>query len=522
VKDDDVHDSAEHTPVDADAIVDDADGPTHVASNPPPYLDSKISSLPKLDGVYVETSDDEVLPAGMMVGEYKIERQVGEGGMGTVYAAVHPLIGKKAAVKVIKRALGWDRGSVARFMQEARSVNQINHPNIVDVFSFGNLPDGRCYFVMEWLAGRSLAQYLREGPLAWDETARILDQIADALEAAHEKGIVHRDLKPENVCLVPARGQRHKVKLLDFGIAKLKGGDSGVGTTQTGVVMGTPAYLSPEQARGRSVDQATDIYALGCMGYELVTGHLPFEADTAVDIIAAHLNAPVPRLEDRLPDAPTPLADLLWRMMAKKAAERPNLAEIRASLQDLLSDPATTHPLNRAEVKRTVLPESSVNDTLDRGAAPSPAPRRTMAWAPLVLLGALAVLAGYFLVSSFDQDGPPVVPTSPTVAPLAEPRASVPDAAVIALPDASSPDAAPSPSLADPARDLAAGATQAPIAPNEKDEKDEKDSRSRHRRREDTKPVAVEPPPAKPPEKPAEKPPAADPRDYTLNPFAPK
>src|SRR5262245_27538496 len=161
------------------------------------------------------------LTAGNVVGEYTIERKLGDGGMATVYGATHPLIGKKAAIKVMNAQLSLDAGLVERFTLEARAVNAIGHPNIVDVFSFGRLSDGRSYFVMEWLKGETLYDRLWERRLPLDEAVDILDQVCDALEAAHDKGIVHRDLKPANVFLVPVRGRRDLVKLLDFGVAKL-------------------------------------------------------------------------------------------------------------------------------------------------------------------------------------------------------------------------------------------------------------------------------------------------------------
>jgi serine/threonine-protein kinase len=165
--------------------------------------------------------------------------------MGTVWSAVHPVIGKQAAIKVLDLALCTDPVAVERFVQEARSANQIRHPNIVDIFNFGELPDGRRYLVMELLEGEPLIRRLKRADLSLGEIVEITDQIADALEAAHEKGIVHRDLKPENVFVVPMRGNRLLVKLLDFGIAKL-GGEEGMRAqrTATGALLGTPAPTS--------------------------------------------------------------------------------------------------------------------------------------------------------------------------------------------------------------------------------------------------------------------------------------
>jgi serine/threonine protein kinase len=277
------------------------------------------------------------LQPGTVVGEYRVEGKLGEGGMGAVYSATHPLIGKKAAIKVISAALCTDAAQVERFVQEARSVNQIGHPNIVDVFAFGTLPDGRSYFVMEWLQGQSLADRVAKGGLSLAEAVEIMEQASDALEAAHEKGIVHRDLKPDNVYLVNVRGNRQLVKLLDFGIAKLaSGGDVRVQKTATGMMMGTPGYISPEQARGKSdVDYRTDVYAFGCMVYEMVLGRLPFVAESAMDVVIKHLTEAPPPPREIWPDIPPPLENMLVRMLDKDPAQRPSLIEFRQTLAEL-------------------------------------------------------------------------------------------------------------------------------------------------------------------------------------------
>ena len=287
------------------------------------------------------------LAPGTTVGEYRVEKKIGEGGMGAVYSAVHPMIGKRAAIKVISAALGTDASAVNRFVQEARSVNQIGHPNIVDVFAFGELPDGRNYFVMEHLQGESLAERIARAPMQLGEVIEIIDQVADALEAAHEKQIVHRDLKPDNVYLAASRGGRMMVKLLDFGIAKLSSADGpetggGIAKTRTGMMMGTPGYLSPEQARGRNVDHRTDIYALGCMTFEVVTGRIPFTADNAMDIVLMHMTAPPPRTSSVWPQIPPALDNLIAGMLEKDASLRPTLAQIRQTFSELVSSGAVT------------------------------------------------------------------------------------------------------------------------------------------------------------------------------------
>jgi len=270
-----------------------------------------------------------------MVGEYRIEWKLGEGGMAEVFAATHPVIGKKAAIKVISPSLCADADCVERFIVEARAANEIGHPNIVDVFAFGQLPDGRRYFVMEWLQGEPLSHRIDREPRRISESCAILEQICDALEAAHEKGIVHRDLKPDNVFLVPVRGRGEQVKLLDFGIAKLIGRRSGTvrWKTEPDFVMGTPEYLSPEQARGRNVDHRTDIYALGVIAYEMLTGHVPFVAASAIDVIHMQIHDPPPRM--RRSGVPRTLDRLIRQMLSKNPNQRPTLAEVRGMLREV-------------------------------------------------------------------------------------------------------------------------------------------------------------------------------------------
>ena len=276
------------------------------------------------------------LPGGTMVGEYRVDRVIGQGGMGVVYAATHPLIGKKVAIKVIGAELGTNAIVVERFMQEARSVNQIGHPNLVDVFAFGELPDGRNYFVMELLEGESLRAKLTRMLVSLAETVQILDEVAAALEAAHEMQIVHRDLKPDNVFLAAIRGGLIIVKLLDFGIAKLAAGE-GIPKTHTGELIGTPAYLSPEQARGKDVDHRTDIYALGCLLFEMTTGRLPFIAQSPMDTVMMHLTTQVQRPRELKPEIPLLLEQLTLQMLDKNPAQRPTLAQVRDVFAELVA-----------------------------------------------------------------------------------------------------------------------------------------------------------------------------------------
>jgi hypothetical protein len=275
---------------------------------------------------------EEDLRAGTMIGEYRVEGKLGEGGMASVFSATHPLIGKKVAIKVISRRLCADLHAVERFINEARTVNQIGHPNLVDIFAFGVLPDGRAYLVMEWLQGDTLADRLAQARMVPPRALEVLIQIVDALEAAHEKGVVHRDLKPHNI-FVTERGDKTRVKLLDFGIAKLADSDPSVPKTRSGVAMGTAGYMSPEQARGKNVDHRTDIYALGCLTYEMLLGQLPFVADTAIDILAMHLAAAPPSPRTLWAGIPAGLEKIMLQMLSKEPDGRPSLMQVRAMFE---------------------------------------------------------------------------------------------------------------------------------------------------------------------------------------------
>jgi eukaryotic-like serine/threonine-protein kinase len=274
-----------------------------------------------------------VLAPGTPVGEYYVDGIIGEGGMATVYAATHPIIGRRVAIKVMSRAPSADQTvAVSRFVQEARAISAIGHPNIVDVFAFGALPDGRSYFVMELLAGETLFDLLGRRPLGLRETITILLQVCDALTAAHDKRIVHRDLKPENLFVLEMRDGRRMVKLLDFGLAKLVGADA-VRHTSTGCVMGTPSYMSPEQVLCRDIDCPSDIYSLGVVAYETLTGHVPFEADAPFELFELHVKTPPTPLTDVMPGIPEALNRLVLRMLAKEPHERPSIVQVASGLQ---------------------------------------------------------------------------------------------------------------------------------------------------------------------------------------------
>jgi serine/threonine-protein kinase len=267
---------------------------------------------------------DPDLPSGEVVGEYVVDGKLGQGAFGTVYRGAHPVIGKQVAIKVLARRYSVDPEITSRFVAEARAVNQIRHKNIIDIFSFGTLADGRQYYVMEYLDGEPLDALIeRSGRLSLRESLPILRGVARALDAAHAKSIAHRDLKAENVFLA-SDGDGVWPKLLDFGIAKLLSEDSeGIAhKTRTGFSIGTPYYMSPEQARGRDVDHRTDLYAFGVLAYLMLVGRYPFDGDDYMEILIRQLqDQPVPA-STLVEDLPPAVDDAIAWLMAKDPADR--------------------------------------------------------------------------------------------------------------------------------------------------------------------------------------------------------
>jgi serine/threonine protein kinase len=279
-----------------------------------------------------------MIQIGQTIGNYKIMAKLGEGGMGLVYLAEHPLIGRKVALKAIHPELSRNAEVVSRFMTEAKSVNQIGNEHIVDVSDFGNTPEGEFYFIMEFLQGESLADRLRrERLLPAARALQIASQVADALAASHAHGIIHRDLKPENIFLINRGQTTDFVKVLDFGLAKLTQGEEKVShKTRTGSVMGTPYYMSPEQCEGKAnIDHRADVYSLGVILFEMMTGRVPFGGEGYGEIIVKHLTTPAPAPRDINPAiTPEQQAVILRALQKSRDARYASMMEFNAALLD--------------------------------------------------------------------------------------------------------------------------------------------------------------------------------------------
>ncbi len=340
------------------------------------------------------------LACGTMVGEYCIEQVIGKGGFGTVYRATHPLIGKQVAIKVLARRYSADPAIVSRFVAEAKAVNQIRHRNIIDIFSFGQLEDGRHYYVMEYLDGEPFDVYLREhGPMPLGEAVPILRAVARALDAAHAKGIAHRDLKPENIFLARDSEGARFPKLLDFGIAKLLAPEEDVRhRTGTGVPIGTPYYMSPEQCRGRDVDHRTDIYSFGVLAYRVLTGAYPFEGDDYMDLMFKQVQQEPPPPSSKNPRLPPSVDNAIAWMMRKDRALRP--PTVTEGVTALDPEAAVTPSIPPSlSGNRPSLPPAPTDPLAATTAALPPRSRRTL-WigGALVLVPAAAI--GLFVLTT--------------------------------------------------------------------------------------------------------------------------
>lgn len=273
----------------------------------------------------VSASDQDPLIGSTLPGGYVILELIGVGGMGRVYRAEQTALGRTVAVKIIHPSLLGDESASARFITEARTASLLNHPNSVSVIDFGKTESGQLYLVMEFLRGRDAAHVMyEEGPLPFIRIIDILRQVLAALSEAHHLGIIHRDLKPENIVIEPMRTGGDFVKVVDFGLAKLLTGKKGPGITATGIVCGTPDYMAPEQGRGDPLDARSDLYAVGVILYQMLTGRLPFEAESPTQVVLMHLTTPAPDPRTVAPERaiPAALAMVTTSALAKKREDR--------------------------------------------------------------------------------------------------------------------------------------------------------------------------------------------------------
>lgn len=367
---------------------------------------------------------------GERIGSYRVERLIGQGGMGAVYEAVHEQLGRRAAIKLLRKELSQDPQIAMRFFREAQAANRVDHSGIVAIYEFGHLPDGTAYIIMEFLRGEALSARLRArgGRLPYADAVRISRQIASALAAAHARNVIHRDLKPDNVMLVPDSempgGER--VKILDFGVAKVDSEVVGPAAedfkTDTGMVLGTASYMAPEQCKGAgNVTDRADVYALGVVLYRLLCGQLPFRAEGQGEVMAMHIFSTPKSLREHDPNIPAALVSLVERMMAKDPVERPAMAQVAAELEKAAAQlvPSTAPvvvvsgngQLTTGQTPTLPSAAQGAGDSRDRSGpqnspvsstqaaeAASP-PRRSRLWLSAILL--LSIAAGALVAATY-------------------------------------------------------------------------------------------------------------------------
>ena len=346
----------------------------------------------------MSTTDIESWEGRVLAGQFRIEEPLGKGGMGVVYRATQMGMDRTVVVKVMHHVLCANKTAVERFRREAQSVGKLNHPNIVQVYMFGEAEDGSLFIAMEYVAGRSLSRDLQQhGPMGEGRVLRIADQILSALAEAHGVDIIHRDLKPDNIMLIEREGNLEQAKVLDFGLAKVfRDIPKDKIITQAGVVTGTPRYMSPEQARGLDLDTRTDLYSLGVVLYEAFTGKHPFKGESALDFMRKHTTEVVPSPRDRVEGLQlTPRTEsLLMKCLAKEPKDRFRSApemqrEVRTILRGL---PAVRPDPSRAPWQFATSPTLAAATMVRRGE------RRRLVTAVLVLAATTLVLLAAVLV----------------------------------------------------------------------------------------------------------------------------
>jgi len=406
-----------------------------------------VAEPPEGTGVWEAAVQRDIL-IGTMVGEYMVRRRIGAGGMGIVYEAEQPQIGRKVAVKILRPDVGRVQGNL---VGEARASGRIRHPAIVDVFGYGQIPSIGQYIVMEYLEGRPLDALLEErGALSVPEVLWLLDGVLAGLGAAHAEGVIHRDLKPSNLFVESASGGSQHVKILDFGLAKTQRRDSKAPSTLQGnKVFGTPEYMSPEQVRRQAVSERTDLYALGVIAFELLTGQRPFGGETALEIAVAQVQEQPPRPSEVAP-VPEELDALVLQLLEKDPARRPaDTATVRREIKDLIQRLGTVTKIGKRPQQQAapaVRPAARVErpekvEPARRPAPAAPEPARMRAATPppasvrplmmrwhraLIPLAALVVAGLVGGAWSLLGSSPSPAPPAPEVPMVPEPTARVP------------------------------------------------------------------------------------------------
>ncbi len=346
---------------------------------------------------------------GKVIGDkYIVQELIGSGAMGSIYKAEHKDLSRPVALKVLHKHLLTDDSQVHRFHREAKAASRLHHPNCISILDFGRTSDGWFYIAMEYLNGKDLSRLISKGgQMAIADVVHISRQVLDALDEAHGGAVVHRDLKPENIMIEALRSDPQFVKVLDFGIAKIRDSEAGEDAsgfkTATGMVFGTPEYMSPEQIRGDELDGRSDLYSLGIVMYQMLTGQMPFTGESVIEVATAHLINPAPNLRPLRPDCPEKLVRIVEKLIEKKRENRfQNAGEVRKALDvvdrelgggrpsGIPGDPAKASPARDL---------AQGADTVMTGAVPVDGRRVRLSYPMAAALGVTVFLAGVLVMA---------------------------------------------------------------------------------------------------------------------------